>query len=37
MPINLGYGQAHNHCFQAALSTYHLVLNPDVLIEENAF
>lgn len=36
MPTNLGYGQAHNHCFEDADSTYHLVLNPDVLIEKNA-
>ena len=33
---NLGYGQAHNLAIKNTLTEYHLVLNPDVLLEEEA-
>jgi GT2 family glycosyltransferase len=33
---NLGYGKGHNKCMQGVSSTYHLVLNPDVLLQQDA-
>jgi GT2 family glycosyltransferase len=33
---NLGYGKAHNLAISAADSSYHLVMNPDVFIAEDA-
>lgn len=33
---NLGYGRGHNQAINVAKSDYHLVLNPDVLLEEDA-
>lgn len=32
---NLGYGRAHNRCFQQGCD-FHLILNPDVYLAENA-
>ena len=33
---NLGYGRAHNLAIFKSQSTYHLILNPDVLVSEEA-
>ena len=33
---NLGYGRAHNRAIRGSNSRYHLVLNPDVLLEKEA-
>ena len=33
---NVGYGQGHNLGIKASVSDYHLVLNPDVILAENA-
>lgn len=33
---NLGYGKAHNLAISATTAVYHLVLNPDVLMAEDA-
>jgi hypothetical protein len=35
MLSNLGYGRAHNHCLLKSDSKYHLVLNPDVLMQDD--
>jgi len=35
-PSNLGYGRAHNLAITHTHAEYHLVLNPDVLLEEDA-
>ena len=35
-PGNLGYGRAHNLAITNTHAKYHLVLNPDVLLEEDA-
>ena len=32
---NLGYGAAHNQVIDSAVSDYHLILNPDVLIDNH--
>jgi GT2 family glycosyltransferase len=34
---NIGYGAAHNQALQRADSEFHLILNPDVEMEEDAF
>lgn len=36
-PSNLGYGRAHNVAFQNVKSKYHLILNPDVVIDATCF
>ena len=33
---NVGYGQGHNLGIEASVSDYHLVLNPDVILAEDA-
>lgn len=33
---NIGYGAGHNLALQQCQGDYHLILNPDVLVEENA-
>ena len=33
---NLGYGKAHNLAITTTTATYHLVMNPDVLVAEDA-
>jgi len=33
---NLGYGRAHNLAILNATSKYHLIMNPDVIMDENA-
>jgi GT2 family glycosyltransferase len=33
---NIGYGAGHNLAFRAGAGDYHLVLNPDVLLDEDA-
>ena len=33
---NLGYGSGHNRCMEGLNSRYHLVLNPDVLLQPDA-
>ncbi len=33
---NLGYGKAHNLAIHATTASYHLIMNPDVLVMENA-
>lgn len=35
-PRNLGYGMAQNLALEISASDFHLVLNPDVLLEENS-
>ena len=35
-PSNLGYGGAHNLAITKTHAEYHLVLNPDVLLEDDA-
>ena len=32
-PANVGYGQAHNQIIRTADSTYHLIMNPDVILD----
>ncbi len=34
--LNMGYGNAHNRAFTDSNHDYHLVLNPDVLLEKEA-
>lgn len=36
MPCNLGYGMANNAAMEAGLGDFHLVLNPDVELDESA-
>jgi GT2 family glycosyltransferase len=33
---NVGYGRAHNHAIERTSGAYHLVLNPDVVLEPSA-
>ncbi|VBE96713.1 putative glycosyl transferase [Burkholderia pseudomallei] len=33
---NVGYGRGHNHAIERVASRYHLILNPDVDLDENA-
>lgn len=33
---NVGYGQGHNKAIQKSTADYHLILNPDVLVAEDA-
>lgn len=33
---NVGYGAAHNLAFHQGIGAFHLILNPDVLLEEDA-
>lgn len=33
---NVGYGRGHNIAISAAAADYHLILNPDVVLEQNA-
>ncbi len=35
-PANLGYGQGHNKANIHLMSDYHLVLNPDIVLKEDA-
>lgn len=35
-PENVGYGKAHNLAIASADSHYHLIMNPDVIVDENA-
>ena len=35
-PVNIGYGAAHNVAITAAKTTFHLVLNPDVILAPDA-
>ena len=33
---NLGYGAAHNHAILATSAAYHLILNPDAVLDKEA-
>lgn len=35
-PLNLGYGRGHNRAIRDSQADYYLVLNPDVVMEEDA-
>ena len=37
MPMNLGFGHGHNQVLPKLESTYHAIVNPDIILKEDSF